>query len=81
MSCASFARWPRENQRCDNSIGLRDRATDRPRDFLAGDETVRVAALGIDDELAAFQVVKMSGLPGIGAAHREQFAHARDHFA
>src|SRR5688572_8774356 len=41
----------------------------RPRDFLNEDEAVRVASLGIDDELSAIEVMEAPGLPLVGAAH------------
>ena len=56
-------------------------AADGPGNFFARDEAVRIAAAWIHDVFATFQIVKMSGLPAIGAAHREQPINTHYNFA
>src|SRR6478736_2840220 len=51
---------------------LRHRAADGPGNFFARNEPVRIAAAWIYDIFAAFQIVKMTGLPAVGTPHREQ---------
>lgn len=62
-------------------LKLRHRAADRPGNFFARNEAVRVAAIGIYDIFAAFQVVKMAGLPRVGAANCQHPINARHNFA
>lgn len=42
---------------------------------------MRIAAAWIYDVFAAFQIVKMTGLPVVGASHREELINTLHNFA
>src|SRR6476659_3934817 len=56
-------------------------AADGPGNFFARDEPVRIAAAWIYDVFAAFEIVKMTGLPAVGASHREEPINTIHNFA
>ena len=62
-------------------LQLRHCAADGPGNFFARDEAVRIAAAWIYDVFAAFQIVKTTGLPAVGAPHREEPINTLHNFA